>query len=314
MQYRTLGRTGLKVSLLSLGTGGPSKLGQETGLEQRDQTALVRRALDLGVNLFDTSVGYGESESILGRAFEDVPRDTYMLATKWRYQPEEGRVADPAELIASVERSLRRLGTDHIDIMQFHGILVEEYAEVIESLYSAMTQLREDGKIRFMGFSEQFSRDPAHETPVLALNESLGLWDTIMLKYGILNQYADKEVLPMAMEQGIGIINMAAVRVKLPDPDLLVGLIAEWKARGDVPADALPDSAPLGWLLRDGISSVIEAGYKFAADHPAIATVLTGTASIAHLEANAAALDEPRLPEEDNVKLRQLFGHIAEYA
>ena len=314
MQYRTLGRTGLKVSLLSLGTGGPSKLGQETGLEQRDQTALVRRALDLGVNLFDTSVGYGESESILGRAFEDVPRDTYMLATKWRYQPEEGRVADPAELIASVERSLRRLGTDHIDIMQFHGILVEEYAEVIESLYSAMTQLREDGKIRFMGFSEQFSRDPAHETPVLALNESSGLWDTIMLKYGILNQYADKEVLPMAMEQGIGIINMAAVRVKLPDPDLLVGLIAEWKARGDVPADALPGSDPLGWLLRDGISSVIEAGYKFAADHPAIATVLTGTASIAHLEANAAALDEPRLPEEDNVKLRQLFGHIAEYA
>jgi aryl-alcohol dehydrogenase-like predicted oxidoreductase len=100
MQYGTLGRTGLKVSLLSLGTGGPSKLGQEAGLEQRDQTALVRRALDLGVNLFDTSVGYGESESILGREFKDVPRDTYMLATKWRYQAQEGRVADPAELIA----------------------------------------------------------------------------------------------------------------------------------------------------------------------------------------------------------------------
>ena len=314
MQYRTLGRTGLKVSLLSLGTGGPSKLGQEAGLEQRDQTALVRRALDLGVNLFDTSVGYGESESILGRALKDVPRDTYMLATKWRYQPQEDRVADPAELIASVERSLRRLDTDHIDVMQFHGILVEEYAEVIESLYSAMTQLRDDGKIRFIGFSEQFSRDPAHETPVLALKESPGLWDTIMLKYGILNQYADKEVLPMAIEQGVGIINMAAVRVKLPDPDLLVGLIAEWKARGDVSADALPDSDPLGWLLRDGTRSVIEAGYKFAADHPAIATVLTGTASIAHLEANAAALDEPSLPEEDNARLRQLFGHIAEYA
>jgi L-galactose dehydrogenase len=314
MQYRTLGHTGLEVSLLSLGTGGPSNLGQAAGLAQRDQTALVRRALDLGVNLFDTSVGYGESEAILGRAFENVPRDSYMLATKWRYQPEEGRVADPAELVTSVERSLRRLGTDHIDIMQFHGILVEEYPDVIESLYSAMTKLRDDGKIRFIGFSEQFSADPAHESPVLALKSSPGLWDTIMLKYGILNQYADKEVLPMAMDQGIGIINMAAVRVKLPDPDLLVELIAEWKASGYVPADALPDSDPLGWLLRDGTRSVIEAGYKFAADHPAIATVLTGTASIAHLEANAAALDEPRLPEEDNVRLRQLFGHIAEYA
>ena len=198
--------------------------------------------------------------------------------------------------------------------MQFHGILVEEYAEVIESLYSAMTQLRDDGKIRFIGFSEQFSRDPAHETPVLALKESPGLWDTIMLKYGILNQYADKEVLPMAMKQGIGIINMAAVRVKLPDPELLEGLIAEWKANGNVAADALSDTDPLGWLLRDGVGSVIEAGYRFAAYYPAIATVLTGTASIAHLETNAAALDEPRLSDPDNIRLRRLFGHIEEYA
>jgi len=80
------------------------------------------------------------------------------------------------------------------------------------------------------------------------------------------DQQRSDSVLPRAMEQGIGIINMAAVRVKLPDPDLLIGLIAEWKARGDVPADALPDSYPLGWLLRDSTRSVIEAGYKFVAD------------------------------------------------
>ena len=107
---------------------------------------------------------------------------------------------------------------------------------------------------------------------------------------------------------------MAAVRVKLPDPALLEGLIAEWKADGKVAADALPDADPLGWLLRDGVGSVISAGYKFAADHPAIATVLTGTASIDHLGANAAALEEPHLLEPDNARLRKLFGHIAEYA
>lgn len=314
MHYRTLGRTGLKVSLLSLGTGGASAFGQPAGMEQRDQTALVRRALDLGVNLFDSSVGYGESEAILGRALNDVPREQYILATKWRYQPQEGRPADPAELVDSVERSLRRLETDHIDVMQFHGILVEEYGEVVESLYPAMIQLRDAGKVRFVGFSEQFSADPAHEVAVLALNESPGLWDTIMLKYGILNQYAAGEALPLAMEHGIGVINMAAVRAKLPDPKLLEGLIAEWKAGGKVAADALPDADPLEWLLRDGVGSVIEAGYRFAADHPAIATVLTGTASIDHLEANAAAIEEPRLPEPDNARLRELFGHIAEYA
>ena len=104
------------------------------------------------------------------------------------------------------------------------------------------------------------------------------------------------------------------MRVKLPDPELLEELIAKWKAGGKIAADALPDADPLGWLVRDGVGSVIDVGYKFASDHPAIATVLTGTASIAHLEANAAALDEPRLPEPDTARLRRLFGHIAEYA
>ena len=83
MHYRTLGRTGIEVSLLSLGSGGAKMLGQADGLTQREQTALVRRALDLGVNLFDTSQGYGDSEAILGRALEGVPRDSYFLATKW---------------------------------------------------------------------------------------------------------------------------------------------------------------------------------------------------------------------------------------
>ncbi len=313
MHYRTLGRTGLKVSLLSLGTGGPSNLGQSSGLSQSVQDALIQRALDLGVNLIDTSAGYRESEAILGRALTGVPRDAYVLATKWRHERGD-RPVDSQALVDSVDRSLRRLRTDFIDLMQFHGPIPSEYMEVVERFYPVMTRLQEQGKIRYIGFSEQFSADPAHETVLMALKTHPDLWDTIMLKYGILNQYAAKEALPLAAEHNVGIVNMAAVRVKLPDPSLLKELIADWKTRGVIPADSLPAKDPLGWLVHDGVGSVIGAGYKFAAGHRAISTVLTGTANIEHLDSNAAALDEPRLPDADGRRVVELFSHIAEYA
>ncbi len=260
MHYRTLGRTGLKVSLLSLGTGGPSNLGQSSGLSQSVQDALIQRALDLGVNLIDTSAGYRESEAILGRALTGVPRDAYVLATKWRHERGD-RPVDSQALVDSVDRSLRRLRTDFIDLMQFHGPIPSEYMEVVERFYPVMTRLQEQGKIRYIGFSEQFSADPAHETVLMALKTHPDLWDTIMLKYGILNQYAAKEALPLAAEHNVGIVNMAAVRVKLPDPSLLKELIADWKTRGVIPADSLPAKDPLGWLVHDGVGSVIGAGY-----------------------------------------------------
>ena len=83
MEHRRMGRTGLDVSVLSLGTGGARQLGQKAGMSQTEQTRFVRRALDLGVNFIDTSSDYGESEVILGKALKGVPRDSYYLCTKW---------------------------------------------------------------------------------------------------------------------------------------------------------------------------------------------------------------------------------------
>ena len=112
----------------------------------------------------------------------------------------------------------------------------------------------------------------------------------------------------------MGIINMAAVRIKLPDPVLLEELIADWKGRGLVPEDAVPNRDPLGWLVHDDVTSVVGAAYSFAADHPAVSTVLTGTSRIEHLEHNLAALERPHLPDADTRRIVELFSHIAEYA
>jgi aryl-alcohol dehydrogenase-like predicted oxidoreductase len=312
MEYRTLGRTGLRVSVVSLGTGGPSRLGQGTGQPESEAHRLVRRALDLGINLIDTAAGYGESEAILGRALRDVPREEYFLATK--FSPMQGDVPkeDSQELVASVEQSLQRLRVETIDLMQLHGVLPAAYRQVASTFFPALRRLQKMGKIRWIGITERFFADPAHEMLPRALEDDI--WDTIMVKYGILNMAAARQVLPMAQERNVGVLNMASVRVKLTRPAELESLLADWKTRGLLPADALPEQDPLGWLVHDGIPSVVAAGYRFALDHPAVSTVLTGTSAVERLEANVAALLGPPLPPADRERLVALFGGLSEAA
>lgn len=314
MEYRILGRTGFEVSLLSLGSGGARALGQSVGMSQGQQTALVRRALDLGINFIDTSAIYGDSELILGRALEGVPRDSYFLTTKWLALKDGKSVPDPALLAEGVNESLKRLRTDYVDVMMFHGPLPDEYPELIERVAPTMVRLREEGKVRAVGISTRYVTDPAQVTGELALMEDPDLFDVVMLKYGMLNQHAADEMFPLAIEHDVGVMNMATIRDKLPDPARLEQLIQEWKNGGKIPADSLPAEDPLGWLVHDDVDSVISAGYKFGADHPAVSTVITGTASIEHLESNVAALETPRLPAEDAQRIKDLFGSIVEYA
>ena len=316
MQRRTLGRTGLRVSPLSQGTGGPSQFGQRRGATQAEQDALIRRCLDLGVNLFDTHHSYGDSEAILGRALRGVPRGDYVLVAKWAY-PRDGdpdAARDPEDMARSVERTLRRLNTDHLDVLLFHGLLAEHHDAVVDRCMPVMERLRESGKIAHRGFSLRFADDPEQRGALAGLTKAPDLWDVVMLKYGILNQWAAREILPLALAHDVGVLNMAAVRIRLPNPALLAETVADWKSRGLLGRDALPDENPLGWLVRGGVESVIAAAYKFAADHPAIASVITGTSNLSHLESNARAMERPYLPDADRRRLERVFGGIAEYA
>ena len=214
MEYRTLGKTGLKVSLVSLGSGGTRKLGQDSQMNQESQTFLVRKALNLGINLIDTSAQYGDSEAILGKALKEFSRDSYLICTKWYSANKLDPIESPKLLIKSIENSLSKLNTDRIDIMMFHGPLQEEYRDIIELCYPILDFLREQGKIRFIGLSTRFALDPEQIVAELALKNNPELFDVIMLKYGILNQHAAKTIMPLAIKNNLGIMNMAVIREK----------------------------------------------------------------------------------------------------
>ena len=289
MQYRTLGKTGLKVSLVSLGSGGPSQLGQNTGLSGNEQDSLVRSCLELGINLIDTSEQYGDSETIIGRSLKGTPRDSYVMATKCAYKnADTGIFRTPEEIAASVDGSLSRLGVNYIDLMQFHVLNSTDYFHVVDHLYPVLKKEQEKGKIGFIGFREHYDGEPDHRAVA-------------------------REALPLAIENNVGVINMAVIREKLPNPELLRAQIKLWKQNGTISPNSVPDENPLGWLLHDGVDTIVDAGYKFAADHSAIHTVLTGTSSLRHLKANVKALEDPILPENDKNRLIKVFRDVSEY-
>ena len=116
---------------LGLGTGGANVFGQARGAGAAEARTLVRRALDLGVNLFDTAQAYRESEVLLGDALVGVPRSDYVLATKYSYRGGDGALLAPAEVDGLIRRSLGRLRTDVLDVMQIHGLKPADYDAVV---------------------------------------------------------------------------------------------------------------------------------------------------------------------------------------
>jgi len=315
MEYRRFGRTGLRVSVMGLGSGGPSQLGQSSGVPEAEAARVVRRALDLGINLIDTAADYRESEAILGRALRGVPRDSYVLCTK--FNPVRGRSAQPSdpsalrseqEMVDSIERSLARLQTDYVDLYQLHGVMPEWYEAVRDRFVTVLQRLKEQGKTRFIGITETFAFDHHHETLTRALADDL--YDAMMVGYNLLTPMPEEHVLPEAQRRDVGVLVMCAVRRAIARPEQLAALIRELLARGELPPGALPDERPLDWLVRDGVDSVTSAAYKFAAGHPAVSCVLTGTANVHHLEQNVAAVLGAPLPAEDRARLIALFGPI----
>lgn len=309
MERRRLGRTGLEASIVGLGTGGANVFGQARGASVDEARALVRRALELGVDYFDTAAGYGDSELRLAAALRGVPRADYVLATKYHPRGADGALLTSAEVEASLTRSLARLETEVVDVYQVHALKAADCAAVIERHLPVLVRAREGGRIRAIGVTESFGGDdPGHGALARAMDD--GLFDVVMVGYNVLHQTAERTVLPAAARAGIGVVVMAAVRRALATRDRLEALIAELKTAGDIAADAVPDDDPLGWLVHDGNPSVQAACYRYVAEDPAVSVVLTGTFDQTHLEEDVAAVSLGPLPAADRDRLRTVFGHL----
>ncbi len=308
METITLGRTGVTVSKLGLGGGGRSRLGISAGIEPAESVAIVRRALELGITFIDTAQSY-RTEGFVGEAIRDVPRDSVFISTKGGAWWHGERVRTPAELIEQVEGSLKRLGTDAIDLYSFHGTLAGQYASVRDNLVPELIRLREQGKIRFLGITERFNADPAHAMLSAAVDDDC--WDVVMVGFNILNQSARERVLPRTLAKGIATQAMFVVRNAFSRPERLAEVIAGLIEDGRIdPADVDP-ADPLGFLLEDGVAtSLADASYRFCRDEPGMDVVLTGTGSTEHLEANVASMARPPLPEATRDRLRRIFQGV----
>ncbi len=131
MQFTELGRSKIRVSVMGLGGGGQSRFGQGKGSCEQESLHLVRRALELGVNLIDTSEYYG-TETIVGKAIQAVPRCSLVLSSK-KLLWEGDKLITPQRLRAGLEASLRRLRTDYLDIYHLHGVRPRDYAYAVET-------------------------------------------------------------------------------------------------------------------------------------------------------------------------------------
>ena len=308
MEYRRLGRTELRVSAVSLGSGGPNRFGQKTRIPEAEIHRLVRRALDLGINLFDTSPGYGDSELILGRALKGIARDQYHLSTKVVID-DAVRGEHPApiqQVVASIDASLRRLRVDHVDVLLLAGWpQPNAYQQIVEETIPALKRLQDQGKFRFLSSSEKSAYDGAHVYLARGLRDDL--FDSVMVAYNMVNQCAEREVFPLCRKHDVGSQVMFAVRRLFPHPKRVGETLAELNRKQIIAANALPADDPFGWLLDYDTPDLVSAAYKFCAAHPAVTTVMTGTNDIRHLEQNVAAVTGPPLPDEVIQKLRATF-------
>ena len=307
MEYTTLGRTGLKVSVAGLGCGGSSRLGLTAGHSEAHGVGIIRQAIELGVNLIDTAKAYG-TEAVVGAALKSIARESVIVTTK--HKVAEGSAPIPAQqIVAGLDDSLKILGTDYVDIFFLHTVLPGAYGHVAENVVPALLREKEKGKFRFLGITEMPPKDARHEMLQRALKDDH--WDVLMFAFHMLGQNARQQVFPAVLANNIGTLIMFAVRSLFSVPGRLQQDIKALADGGKLPAWLADKAQPLDFLLHEGgAQSVIEAAYRYARHEPGANVVLFGTGNPAHVAPNINAILKPSLPVADLKKLEALFGAL----
>lgn len=311
MQYTTLGKTGLKVSVAGLGCGGNSKIGLNAGLSTAQSADLVRAAKDLGVTFFDTAEAYG-TEEILGHAFTPAERASVVISTKSRILSnlvKGGSRLSGAAVVESLEASLHRMKTDYVDVFLLHGVKPADYEHCRNEILPALQAEQKKGKVRHVGLSETAPNDPEQKMLQAALAEPG--WSVYMLAYHMLNQGARRDLFPRTQDKGVGTLLMFVVRNIFSQPGVLAETVQRLAAEGKVPADLAKSDNPLDFLIHPGgAKSLTDAAYRFARHQPGADVVLFGTSKIAHLKSNINSILSPPLPAADVEQLHALFGQL----
>jgi L-galactose dehydrogenase len=297
MQRRYLGRTGLSLPILSFGA---SSLGQEfrkVNLEEALQSVHV--ALECGLDLIDTSPFYGRgmSEVLLGQALRGIPRSEYTLCTKLgRYDLAHFDFSFK-RVLESVDVSLHRLGTDHVDILLAHDIEFGDIEQVVQETIPAMRRVQAAGKARFIGVScypmKAFRKalEGAELDCVLSYNQ-----------YTLQNTRLADELVPTLKEKGVGVMNAGPFSARLltnaPLPDWL-------KEPEEVKAAARAAAA----LCASRGVDIAKLALQFSIAHPDIATTVAGSANPANIRKWAQWAAEP-IDEGLLAEVRELFAPV----
>ncbi|MEF2245284.1 MULTISPECIES: aldo/keto reductase [unclassified Paenibacillus] len=295
MQYTKLGNTGIQVSRLGLG-GAP--FGGGFGETNDDIVQnVVHAAIDSGITFMDTAplYGNGASELRIGKALAGGKRHQVVLATKAVMR---GEAYSYENTMRSVEESLKRLGTDYIDLIQLHEVEMTTFEEGMNGTVAAFLKLKEQGKVRAIGVN-------GGKVEQLFPFIRTGQIDTVQMwgRYTLIDCSAKEELFPLARENKVGVINGSV---------LAMGILADAPASFLLPKKQLLEEAEkrkqqISFLRKTEPKGLIEPAMRFSLNCPDIAVTLMGTTSVQSLLRNVACCDGTGLPEEEQARVFQLL-------
>ena len=279
MPMRRLGQTDLKVTCLGMGGAGIGR----GGVTDDEAVAAVRRAIELGINYLDTAPLYGESERRVGLALADGWREKIFLATKTGTHPEWRGDYSGSGTRRSVENSLRLLGTDYLDVCLVHDPEDMEPVVAKGGAFDELQRMREEGIVKFIGLGVR-----EHEFHKIAIET--GVVDVILtyLDYTLLSQTAEEWLLPLAVENDIGVINGSPIAMGLlsgEEPDISVR-----------PPEGRKAHRLWRWTMENQVN-LLNLAIQFCFRQPRIAMNLAGAKNVTEVEQCVAAATTP-VPSE----------------
>jgi aryl-alcohol dehydrogenase-like predicted oxidoreductase len=316
MKYRLLGRTGLKVSELCLGT---MTFGENffniAVVDQAGANAMVARSLEAGINFFDTAdvYAYGQSETILGQALKDcgVARDKVIVATKVRSAMNEAASTGTGDvnnvglsrqhIFSSVDHSLKRLGTDYIDLYQVHGW---DLLTPMEETLRALDDLVRQGKVRYLGCSNWSARH-LMKALVLAQAKEWAGFVSLQAYYSLVGRDLEHELLPLCREENVGVLPWSPLsggflsgkyRRDNPNPEGARRTNFQFPAIDEARKFDAVDT--LDEIAKRKAASVAQVALAWLLAQSGVTSIIIGANKMSQLEDNLKAADLQLSPEE----------------